>query len=65
MKCALVWRNGFPELRVISSNDSEREYLEAHIGKNVEIEIRPTPPDAIAFRVPVVKMTACTNGIAP
>lgn len=43
MKCSLVWRNGFPELRVISSNESEREYLEAHIGKNVEIEIYPAP----------------------
>ncbi len=43
MKCALVWRNGFPELRVILSNDIEREYLEAHIGKNVDVEICPAP----------------------
>lgn len=54
MKCKLVWRNGYPELRVISSNNREQEYLAMKIGKVIEVEIincesanglTPQPPD--------------------
>lgn len=43
MKCALVWRNGYAELRVMQCNADEHEYLKKQIGKSVEVEIRPTP----------------------
>ena len=43
MKCALVWRNGYAELRVMQCNADEFEYLKKQIGKSVEVEIRPTP----------------------
>jgi len=63
MKCALVWRNGYAELRVVQCNADEHEYLKKQIGKSIEVEIRPTPraldacPVCLGSGVRVTKIT--------